>query len=139
MYLALEETPSDELTLMALADCYLEEGLPDASMCLRWAITRGRTPFQYTNGSLSVNTDSMKHGHWWWSFDDRGVIAGDWGYPAACRLPRGMWKQLPHNFDYTPAVFKQYSTVREAYEALIYAWPLAPAYDRATVYRGKRK
>jgi hypothetical protein len=138
LYLALEETPGDELALLALADCYLEEGQVDASMCVRWSLARGRHPFRYTNGALSIASGVMTHGHWWWAIDDRGVIAGNWGYPHACRLPRGMWDQLPHSFSYTPSVFKQYPTIRDAYEALIYAWPLSPAFARAMALRGRR-
>jgi hypothetical protein len=137
LYHALEETPGDALTLMALADCYLEEDRPEASTCIRWSQARGRYPFQYTNGSLSVASDSMTHGYWWWVLDERGAVAGNWGLPHPCRLTRAMWKQLPHQYEYTPGVFKEYPTLREAYEALVYAWALSPAKDRATALRGR--
>jgi hypothetical protein len=137
LYLALEEAPGDDLALLALADCYLEEGRPDAADCVRWSRARGRHPFRYTHGALSVHTETMTPGHWWWVRDDRGPTAIDLGYPQACRLPHGLWKQLPHDFNYSPGLFKHYSTLRAAYEALVYAWPLAPARDRAAAPRGR--
>ncbi|MFO0843608.1 MAG: tetratricopeptide repeat protein [Gemmataceae bacterium] len=135
LYHSLEQMPGDDLALMALADCYLEEGQPDAAACARWSLARGRHPFRYTHGSLSITSDAVSHGHWWWTNGENHPVAAGWGCPDTCKLPRDMWKQLPHNHDYPPGVFKQYQTLREAYEALIFAWPLSPAKDRANVLR----
>jgi hypothetical protein len=134
LYHALEQMPGDPVTLMALADYYLELDQLDASACLRWTVSRNYCPFRYSPGSLTVMSAGWNAGWYWWAIDDPH-LAANWGHPQTCRLPRGLWRHLRHTFDYVPSVFKQYPTCREAYEALIEAWPLAPAFDRVIVRR----
>jgi uncharacterized protein (TIGR02996 family) len=123
LYLALDEAPGDTFTTMALADWYEEHGNLDAAECLRWSIARKRWPFRYTkSGGLSVSSDAWHSGWLWWALDDRNY-GRNWGHPPECRLPVALWTRLPHDFTYTPAVFKEYKTRREAYEALFAAWP----------------
>jgi hypothetical protein len=138
LYLALEEAPGDRVTLLALADCYLEDGHADASACLRWTADRVRFPFRYAPGLLTVNSPTLHEGWYWWAIDD-AHLAQDWGHPQSCRLPAGLWKRLRHEFNFTPAVFKHYPTIRAAYEALFDAWPLAPAQERSLTRREARR
>lgn len=129
MYLALEETPGDSLTLFALADWYMEQGHPEATACLRWCAEQNRYPFRYSrHAGLRIMGESWRDGWYWWAVE--GTNYGrNWGHSQQCRLPSGLWQQLRHNFDYDPAVFKEYPSLRAAYEALIEAWPRAKATD----------
>lgn len=137
LYLALEEMPGDPVTLLVLADYYFEQGDADASACLHWVVAQGRRPFRFQRGILTMQSAAWTENWYWWAIDD--VSWGrNWGHPVECRLPPRLWRLLRHSFDYTPAVFKQYPTVREAYEVLLEAWPLAPASERGTGRREVR-
>ncbi|MFO0877658.1 MAG: hypothetical protein U0840_09905 [Gemmataceae bacterium] len=137
LYLALEEMPGDPVTLLVLADYYSELGEPEASACLRWIVAHGRHPFRFRRGLLTMQSAAWTEDWYWWAIDD--VSWGrNWGHPLECRLPPRLWRLLRHSFDYTPAVFKQYPTVRQAYEALLEAWPLAPLSERGLTRREVR-
>ena len=41
-----------------------------------------------------------------------------------------VFEPLPHTFEFTPSVFKQYPTRRAAYEALFVVWASIPLHDR---------
>jgi hypothetical protein len=128
-YLALEDNPGDRVTLAALADWYEEHDQLDAAAALRWAARLGRWPFHYhANGGLTVASAAWHDGWFWWSVDEP-YHGREWGHPPSCRLPRAVWGKLRHTFSYDPAVFKEYPTVRAAYEALIDAWPPAGAIE----------
>ena len=131
-YLVLNESPGDIVTLLALSDWYDEAGDVTAAECIRWSARRKRWPFRYTRSAeaLSVAGSDWHEGWFWWGHDDPGR-GGDWGHPDECRLPIRLWRQIRHLHSYTPAVFKEYPTVRQAYEALIAAWPLVQLYDPA--------
>jgi len=121
-YLALEDEPHDAVTLQALADWYDDQGDADAAACLRWAVRRGLGPYRYRKGAgLTIASEGWHDGWLWWATDDPD-FGRDWGHPPSCRLPSAVWKRLRHTFGYPPAVFKEYPTSREAYEALIDAW-----------------
>jgi hypothetical protein len=123
LYLALDELPGDPVTTRALADWYEEQGNEEAAECLRWAVERERWPFQYrSSAGLSVASQDWGDGWFWWAVEDRSY-GREWGHPASCRLPAALWEHLPHTFTYGPAVFKEYPTLRAAYEALFAAWP----------------
>lgn len=123
-YLTLAETPGDPATLYALADWYEELGDLDRAACLRWTVQRGLHPFLYrSDGGLLVTSQSWHDGWYWWANSDQ--YGRDWGHPVSCRLPQPLWRMLRHSFSYkNPAVFKEYSTLRDAYEALFEAWIL---------------
>lgn len=121
-YLALEESPGDVVTLLALADWYDEQGDPDAAGCLRWVVRLGKWPFRYHQAAGPPQRGGpWREGWWWWAIDGPSASV-DWGLPAACLLPPAVWQRMVHGFPYRPAVFKEYATVRDAYEALIDAW-----------------
>jgi uncharacterized protein (TIGR02996 family) len=122
-YLVLAELPGDIATLLALSDWYDEQGDAGAAECIRWCARRKRWPFRYPAGSLTVASSEFRDGWFWWTCGE-GARGDDWGFPAECRLPPRLWRQLRHSHPYTPAVYKQYETMRQAYEALIAAWPL---------------
>ena len=123
-FLALEEEPGDQVTLLALADWYEEHNQPGAGEALRWTVQHGRRPYCFpADGGLTVSSQDWHIGWFWWAVDD-AAHARDWGHPRSCQLPRTLWGKLRHNIRYTPSVFKEYATVREAYEALIDVWPL---------------
>jgi hypothetical protein len=131
-YLVMDENPGDPVTLLVLADWYEEHDQADTADCLRWAVRRGYRPFLYrADGGLTVSSPVWHDGWFWWSIDDpyRGR---DWGHDDGCRLPASVWKELPHTFNYDPAVFKEYPTRRDAFEALIAIWPLVTASERTT-------
>jgi hypothetical protein len=48
-----------------------------------------------------------------------GFFKDGWGYPASCRLPHALWRELRHTFNYDPTTFKEYPSARAAYEALV--------------------
>ncbi len=122
-YLVLEESPGDTATLLALSDWYEEHGDLTAADCIRWSARRKRYPFRYhLDGPLTVAGVSWHDGWYWWANDD-GRFGADWGHTQECRLPRRLWALLRHSQDYQPLVFKEYETLRQAYEALIAAWP----------------
>jgi hypothetical protein len=123
-YLALDEDPGDPVTHMALADWYEENDNLDAAESLRWIVDRRRWPFLYRKkgGGVRVEAEAWHDGWYWWAQDDISY-GNDWGHGNWCRLPRLLWKNLPHTFNYNPAVFKEYETRRAAYEALFRAWP----------------
>ncbi len=122
-YFALDESPDDPVTTLALADWYDEQGDGPAAECLRWAHARQRRPFRYDkSANLTASSKRWHEGWLWWAVEGRGYGA-DWGHPRECRLPHELWDELPHTFHATPAVFKEYPTSRAAYEALLAAWP----------------
>ena len=61
---------------------------------------------------------SWKDGWYWWVIEEM-----NWAEDKACRLPPKLWNRLVHSFPYEPSVFKEYPTLRSAYEALFEAWP----------------
>jgi hypothetical protein len=116
-YLALDDDRGDQVTLLALADWYEAEAL-------RWTVQHGRRPYCFPcDGGLTVSSQDWRIGWFWWAVDD-AAHARDWGHPRSCQLPRALWDKLRHNIGYTPSVFKEYPSVRQAYEALIDVWPL---------------
>lgn len=121
-YLALEESPGDIPTLLALSDWLDEQGDANAADCIRWSAARKRRLFRYRAGSLSVAGMDWHDGWFWWANAD-SRFGADWGHPEECRVPHGLWLRLRHGHDAPPLVFKEYATVRQAYEALIAAWP----------------
>lgn len=128
-YLALEESPGDRATLLALADWHDEQGDTNAATCLRWVVSRGRCPFRYRMGAIRANSPYFHDGWYWWTVEDRH--GSDWGHTSECRLPRKLWQHLRHSFDFDPLVCKQYATVRDAYEVLLEAWPRAQPLERS--------
>jgi uncharacterized protein (TIGR02996 family) len=137
-YLALEETPGDRVTLLALADWYDEQGSAEAAACLRWVVAKGRCPFRYRRGRLSIQSTTLHDGWYWWATDDPPA-GPDWGHSQECRLPSALWEQLRHTFDYRPNNCKEYASVRSAYEALLEAWPLAPQLERPPARKERRR
>ena len=122
-YLALDEDPGDEVTLLALADWYEEHDQTTAADALRWAVRHGRRPYCYpADGGLTVSSPEWHLGWFWWAADD-AAHARDWGHSPRCRLPRAVWEKLRHGLNYEPSVFKEYPRASDAYEALIDAWP----------------
>lgn len=137
-YFALEESPGDPLTLQALADWFDEQGNAASAACLRWAVRTKRTPFHFERtGPLTVVGNEWHDGWYWW-VKEHPQAGADWGYPAECQLLSRLWKHLRHSFDYTPSVFKEYPSVRAAYEALLAAWPLAQPVESVERRRGRR-
>jgi hypothetical protein len=131
-YLALDETPDDQVTLLALGDWYEEQDKPDAAACVRWAARHDYRPFLFRANSspdLPPASDNLHDGWYWWAInefpDDH-----DWGHPSTCRLPRNLWNLLRHTCKYKPLVLKEYPTRRLAYEALIEAWAVVRPADR---------
>jgi uncharacterized protein (TIGR02996 family) len=123
LYLALNDSPADPVTTLALADWYEEQGDAPAAECLRWAVARQRWPYRYDRKApLAVSCKRWHDGWLWWAVEGRRH-AGDWGHPRECRLPFELWDALPHTFHTSPSVFKEYPTGRDAYEALLAAWP----------------
>jgi hypothetical protein len=123
-YLALTEQPGDKVTILALADSYEERGIVETAECLRWLLEKGRVPFRYCkkDAGLTVEGRGWHDGWFWWAVAERH-LGQDWGYPPGCRLPPRLWDRLPHQFAYSPSVFKEYPTCRAAYEAVFAAWP----------------
>lgn len=127
LFFALEEDPTDRVAMHALADWFFDHGDQQAGSCLRWAGQFARSPFRYSReGGLAVSGSSWHEGWYWWALEDPN-LGRFWGHSLECRIPRKIWRQLRHSFPYTPAVFKEYPNVREAFEALIEAWPRNPA------------
>lgn len=124
-YHTLEETPGDKVTMLALADWYEENGHEPDAACIRWAAERQAIPYKYKHNTLKVSFEEWGNGWFWWAVDDPGY-GSDWGHSTNCRLPRDIWSKLRHTFSYSPAVFKEYETQREAYEVLIELWRKAP-------------
>jgi hypothetical protein len=56
-----------------------------------------------------------------WAKADPGY-GDNWGHPPSCRLPPRVWLLLRHTFDYSPAVFKEYKTIKDAWEELFAVW-----------------
>jgi uncharacterized protein (TIGR02996 family) len=128
-YLALDEAPGDTVTTLALADWYEEHGQETAATCVRWALQQRRWPFRYLRGAVQVEVPSedWHNGWYWWVLE----TPFSWrGFPPECCLPQAVWDRLPHSFDYTPAVLKQYPSRRAAYQALFVAWRAGPTRDR---------
>ena len=124
LYAELEENPTDVVTLHALADWLEENDQDKPAACVRWLAEMGKVPFYYTRKSdILHHFDGWKDGWYWWATarERKG-----WGYPKACRLPRTLWGRMKHTFDYDPAVFKEYPSVRAAIEAVIAAWTRRP-------------
>ena len=138
-YLGLEETPDDAATLNVLADWYEESGDASAASCLRWSARRGYAPFTYhrENSPLTKESDLFEEGWCWWVVENyRG---SNWGEPDGCRLPRELWERLRHRFDYSPSVFKDYPSRRDAYEALFAAWRIFAPSGRAPREKERRR
>jgi hypothetical protein len=136
LYLALDETPGDSLTLNALADAYEDLGDQNAVSCVRWTITRKKFPFLFrADLGLSVNSKTFTDGWVWWAVDSSITTAArfyatpDLGHPNSCRLPRRIWERLRHTFDADPRFVKEYPNQRTAYEALIDIWPIVAPLD----------
>jgi hypothetical protein len=123
LYRDLEEHPGPPAALFALATWYQGQGSASAAECLRWTAEQNRYPFRYRKegGQVLVSCDKWHDGWYWWAVDQRGY-GSDWGFPAECRLPPLLWNLLRHSLAYQPAVFKEYPTLRSAYEALFAAW-----------------
>jgi uncharacterized protein (TIGR02996 family) len=128
-YLALDESPGDPVTTLALADWYEEQGNSRAADCLRWAAENARWPFQYRKGGpVKVFSQKFHEGWYWWAVADSSAdldwgAEADWGHPRECRLPRPTWERLKYiSPGYQPSVFKEYPSRRAAYEALFDAW-----------------
>jgi uncharacterized protein (TIGR02996 family) len=137
-YLVLEESPGDTATLLALSDWYEEHGDLSAAECVRWSARRKRWPFRYwRDGPLSVASADWHDGWFWWTTDDPHY-GTDWGHPQECRLPQKLWISLRHSIPYSPLVVKEYQTVREAYEALVAAWPRAQPLEPRARPRGRQ-
>jgi uncharacterized protein (TIGR02996 family) len=123
LFLSLDATPGDHVTLLALADWFEEQGQPEKAACLRWTIRNNLRPFRYTrDGSVTKKSNDWNDGWYWWARADPYIGQG-WGHPLHCRLPYQVWEKLHHTFTYDPLVVKQYPTQRDAYEALLDAWP----------------
>jgi hypothetical protein len=121
LYTALEQNPSDAVTLLALADVYEEVEDLNAAECLRWTVQRKKRPFRYDpDQRMKVTYTGWHKGWYWWARLGDGY---HWGHPVACRLPITVWRQLSHTFKYNPRVFKEYPSLRQAYEALYQIWP----------------
>jgi hypothetical protein len=119
LYRALEEA-NDPVALLALADFYEEQGNLQPANCLRWTVDQGRFPFQYQARCLRVHSGNWHDGWWWWA---RPRPRNTWGHPSTCELPVPLWNKLRHSFDYdAPWLFKEYKTLRDAYEALFSVW-----------------
>jgi hypothetical protein len=137
LYLGLDASPGDKVTLYALADWYEENGWADAAAAIRWTIRRGLFPFRYSrDAGLSVFREAWHEGWYWWAND--GPDGSEWGYPTSCCLPHGVWQRLAHGFAHPPSIFKEYPSQRDAYETLFDVWPLVEhlANDR---FRGTRR
>jgi hypothetical protein len=124
-YDSLEEAPHDRATLSALSDFLEDEGNHRDATCLRWVVEHSHAPFRYrANGGLTVSSRDWHDGWLWWAVDDPRY-GRDWGHPRSCMLEPDIWGRLEHSFKYDPAVFKEYKTAREAFEALFDAWARA--------------
>jgi uncharacterized protein (TIGR02996 family) len=125
-YAALEESPADHVTKLALADWYDEHGQPVAAEVLRYLAKRRKSPFRYyhTSEGLRHHHETWKDGWYWWATSRERE---GWGYPKAAVLPHKYWNRMKHTFPYDPLVFKEYRSVRAAIEALIKSWPKADA------------
>jgi hypothetical protein len=122
-FLSLDESPGDQVTLLALADWYEEQDQSDNAGCLRWLAATGLYPFHYwRDGGLAKNSRDWHDGWYWWALDHPSAGA-DWGHPLYCRLPEQVWRKLRRTFEFEELVFKEYPTRRAAYEALFEAWP----------------
>jgi uncharacterized protein (TIGR02996 family) len=138
-YLAIEDDPDDRVSLLALADWFEEHDELVAADCLRWTVKYGRRPYCYpADGGLTVSSPDWHVGWFWWAVDD-AAHTRDWGYPSHCRLPRTVWARLRHGFRHAPSVFKEYPSVRAAYEALIDVWEFAAPIERRTPAREERR
>jgi hypothetical protein len=120
LYRELESNPRDALTLSALADWYEEHGEADKADCLRWTARRNKRPHRYDPRAMKVTHTAWHKGWYWWARTGDGY---HWGHPVSCRLPATVWRPLRHGFKYNPRVFKEYHTLRQAYEALFAVWP----------------
>jgi uncharacterized protein (TIGR02996 family) len=125
LYRTLEEDPGDLVTVQVLADWYEEHGETDKAECLRWTVRWDKFPFRYRHGEIGIKCDNWHDGWLWWARPRKGDA---WGHPPSCQLPVEVWKRLQHTFDYHPPwVFKEYPSVRDAYDALFAVWPEVPA------------
>src|SRR3954453_15471586 len=128
LYADLERENAGPDTVAALAEWYARHHQFAAAQALDWAMRKGRRPFRFSrDNALSVNCDTWEDGWYWWATApadgvDDATSGQGWGPSEECRLPRPLWRALPHSFDYDPAVFKEYRTLHAAYEALITAW-----------------
>ncbi len=127
LYAALEASPASAERVLALAEHHARAGHFRAAAALHWSVLEQKRPFCYHRDSgLTVEFDDWGEGWYWWAttaadYEDANY-GMDWGHPPACRLPLALWRELPHTFDYDPAVFKEYPTLRAAYQALIDGW-----------------
>jgi uncharacterized protein (TIGR02996 family) len=129
-YLALKENPGDPVTLLALADWYEENGLPEHASCLRWTAQRHRFPFEYRKEDPGMvnHSKAWTDGWYWWAIDD--PVGRGWGHPPTCHLPRPLWKRLENHFPFDVGVFKHFPSLQAAYEALFDVWPLFTPAER---------
>ena len=132
-YLALDESPGDKATLCALADWYEEQGHLANASCVRWAMRLGLRPIRcprQENQRARVQDISGHDGWYWWVVDQP-----NWVEERTCRLRPELWNRLAHSFPYEPLVFKEYPTLRAAYEALFEVWPAFAPRDRVARQR----
>jgi hypothetical protein len=127
LYETLDRTPGEPGRLLALADHYARTDQTPAAAALHWAVVEQKRPYRYSHdGGLSVTFEEWGDGWFWWATEqadyEDAAYGQDWGHPVECKLPLPLWRAMPHGFDYEPAVFKEYRTLREAYEALIAGW-----------------
>lgn len=120
LYEALETTPDDGVTLFALADWFDEHDAAHKAAFYRWLATQRKWPYQYhADSDLQHHFSEWQEGWFWWTTAQNKA---DWGYPPSCALPHALWSKLPHTFKYNPLVFKEFATLREAFEALRLVW-----------------
>ena len=127
LFAALEQHPAEPSSVLALAEHHARNGQTAAAAALHWAVLNEKRPFRYTrDAELSVDFEEWGEGWFWWATeaadDDEADYGQDWGHPKEGRLPLPLWRAMPHTFEYEPAVFKEYETLREAYQALIDGW-----------------
>jgi uncharacterized protein (TIGR02996 family) len=134
LYAALSASPDDRITFLALADWYEDHDQPDEAECLRWLVKTARRPYQYFEANpLRYHHESWAEGWYWWTTERAAEV---WGYPENCQLPFAVWDRLDHTFAYNPITFKEYATVRDAYEAVLEAWVYTPVEGRPS-WRGQ--
>jgi hypothetical protein len=135
LYGVLEACPDDRVTQLVLGDWYEEQGQVTAAACLRWLLASGKHPYRYhVRNTLRYHHDSWAEGWYWWTTEKE--LDEEWGYPKTCELPFSLWDRLMHLFDYDPTTFKEYETVRSAYEAAIAAWAATPEVEKPS---GRKK
>lgn len=119
-FAALEANPADTVTLLAFADWCDEQDQSGHAACLRWLAEEGKVPYRYYHtNELRFHHETWHDGWWWWATDNE---ERPWGYPEASILPNKLWRKMSHTFSYDPCVFKEYPTVRGAFEAILLCW-----------------